>query len=128
MQLPRNIKNLQNAKNLRKNMTRYEKHLWYDFLRDYPIRFRRQEVIGNYIADFYCDKAKLIIELDGSQHYENKGIKKDKERTKYFESFEIEVIRFSNAEVFYRFDDVCNYINLIVQRRIKYLSDNKDNS
>lgn len=71
------------AKMLRKNMTKEERHLWYDFLRDYPIKFSRQKVLGKYIVDFYCAKAKLIIELDGSQHYEDKNIQADTERTEY---------------------------------------------
>ena len=70
-----------NARLLRKNMTKEEKHLWYDFLKDYPVRFLRQKVIDSYIVDFYCHSARLIIELDGSQHYEEKGLIKDKIRT-----------------------------------------------
>ena len=73
------------AKTLRKNMTKEEKHLWYDYLREYPIRFIRQKVIGKYIVDFYCAKAKLVIELDGSQHYDDKGIAKDTLRTEFLE-------------------------------------------
>ena len=69
------------AKQLRKEMTKEERHLWYDFLRSYPVRFLRQKVIDNYIADFYCYEARLIIELDGSQYYEDKGLLKDKIRT-----------------------------------------------
>ena len=71
------------AKQLRKEMTKEERHLWYDFLRGYPIRFSRQKVLGKYIADFYS--AKLVIELDGSQHYENDNMQKDTERTDFFE-------------------------------------------
>ena len=70
-----------NARALRKNMTKEEKHLWYDFLKTYPVRFLRQKVIDNYIVDFYCHSARLIIELDGSQHYEGKGLLKGKIRT-----------------------------------------------
>lgn len=76
-----NTKLTDSAKTLRKNMTKEERHLWYDFLRSYPVRFLRQKVIDNYIADFYCHEARLIIELDGSQHYEDKGLLKDKIRT-----------------------------------------------
>ena len=65
------------AKQLRKEMTREERHLWYDFLRSYPVRFSRQKVLGKYIADFYSAEAKLVIELDGSQHYEDRNVKKD---------------------------------------------------
>ena len=71
------------AKQLRKEMTKEERHLWYDFLRSYPVRFSRQKVLGKYIADFYCAEAKLVIELDGSQHYEDRNIKKDADRTAF---------------------------------------------
>ena len=73
------------AKQLRKEMTKEERHLWYDFLRNYPIRFSRQKVLGRYIADFYSAKAKLVIELDGSQHYESEAMEKDAERTEFLE-------------------------------------------
>jgi very-short-patch-repair endonuclease len=98
------------ARNLRRNMTKEEKHLWYDFLRDYPIRFRRQEIIGNYIADFYCDKAKLIVELDGSQHYAEENMREDADRTACFNGLGIEVIRFSNLDVVRNFEGVCTAI------------------
>ena len=80
-----NKDNIPLAKTLRKNMTPWERRLWYDFLRDYPVRFQRQKAIGNYIADFYCAKANLVIEIDGSQHYEDRGIEYDGQRTKYLE-------------------------------------------
>ncbi|MGM9632138.1 MAG: endonuclease domain-containing protein, partial [Eubacteriales bacterium] len=69
MSLDYNKKNITLAKNLRKNATPQENHLWYDFLSKYEVRFQRQKAIDNFIADFYCHKAKLIIEIDGSQHY-----------------------------------------------------------
>ncbi|MBQ9518178.1 MAG: DUF559 domain-containing protein, partial [Eubacterium sp.] len=65
-------------------MTREERHLWYDFLKGLPVTFNRQKVIGSYIADFYCASAKIIVELDGSQHYEEKGVNKDEKRDAYF--------------------------------------------
>ena len=83
MNYKHNTKLTSNARYLRKNMTKEEKHLWYDFLSGHKIRFLRQKVIDNYIVDFYCHKAKLVIELDGSQHYEEKGIKKDEIRTEW---------------------------------------------
>ena len=61
------------AKILRKNMTKEENHLWYDFLKSQPVTFKRQKVIGNYIVDFFCAEARLVIELDGSQHYNDAG-------------------------------------------------------
>lgn len=81
------------AKQLRKEMTKEERHLWYDFLRNYPIRFSRQKVLGRYIADFYSAKAKLVIELDGSQHYESEAMEKDAERTEFLEKYGLKIIR-----------------------------------
>ena len=74
MERKHNPKLVPSAKNLRKNMTNEERHLWYEFLRDYPLRFSRQKILGKYIVDFYCAKAKLVIEVDGSQHFETKGL------------------------------------------------------
>ena len=105
-----------NAKFLRKNMTKEERHLWYDFLRDYPIRFLRQKVIDNYIVDFYCHDARMIIELDGSQHYEQKGLLKDSIRTQRLEERDLTVIRIPNNAVNQNFNGVCEYIDLCVQR------------
>ena len=90
----------QNAKNLRKNMTKEERHLWYDFLKDYPVRFLRQKVIDQYIVDFYCHDAKLIIELDGSQHYDDMKKTKDAIRTDNLEKRGLSVIRIPNNEIF----------------------------
>ncbi len=100
-----------NAKILRKNMTKEERHLWYDFLKIYPVRFLRQKVIDNYIVDFYCHKARLIIELDGSGHYEEKGQLKDKIRTERIEKRNLTVIRIPNNEVNRNFEGVCAYID-----------------
>lgn len=82
------------AKKLRKEMTKEERHLWYDFLHDHPAHFRRQKVLGNYIADFYSAEAKLVIELDGSQHYEPDAAQKDTERTAFIEKYGLRVIAF----------------------------------
>jgi len=103
---------------LRKNMTKEERHLWYDFLRGYPVRFSRQKIIGNYIVDFYSAKANLVIELDGSQHYDEKGIAKDKERTKYLESQGLKIIRIPNNEINNNFYGVCEFI----ENEVKSLS------
>ena len=92
-------------------MTKEERHLWYDYLRGYPVRFIRQKIIGNYIVDFYCAKANLIIELDGSQHYAEAGIKRDTERTKYLESQGLRVIRIPNNEINNHFRGVCEFID-----------------
>ncbi|MBR4241661.1 MAG: endonuclease domain-containing protein [Eubacterium sp.] len=98
------------AQKLRKEMIKEERHLWYDFLKKLPITINRQKVIGNYIADFYCAGAKLIIELDGSQHYEEKGVQSDEKRTEYFNELGIRVLRYSNADIKYNFDGVCEDI------------------
>ena len=99
-----------NAKTLRKNMTKEERHLWYDFLKTLPMTVNRQKVIGNYIVDFYIASHKLVIELDGSQHYEDKGIENDKKRDEYLNSLGIKVLRYSNLDINQRFESVCQDI------------------
>ncbi len=111
-----------NARTLRKNMTKEERHLWYDFLKSYPVRFLRQKVIDNYIADFYCRSARLIIELDGSQHYEEKGLLKDKIRTERIEKRNLTVIRIPNNEVNRNFEGVCRYINNVAEESLRQSS------
>lgn len=108
-----------NAKVLRKNMTKEERHLWYDFLKNYPVRFLRQKVIDNYIVDFYCHKARIIIELDGSQHFEDKGLLKDKIRTDKIEERNLIVIRIPNNEVNKNFEGVCLYIDNTVKESLR---------
>ena len=102
------------ARELRRNMTKQEKHLWYDFLSTYPIRFQRQKAIGNFIADFYCHKAKLVIELDGSQHYTEDGLEYDMRRTEILSIFDLQVIRFTNYEIEHNFENVCKSIENIL--------------
>lgn len=109
------------ARALRKNMTKEERHLWYDFLRDYPIKFVRQKVIGKYIADFYSAKAKLIIELDGTQHYIESGLKKDTERTNFLEEYGLKVLRIPNNYVNQNFSGVCELIENTVNERTRTL-------
>ena len=110
-----------NAKNLRKNLTKEERRLWYDYLRTYPVKFLRQKIIGKYIVDFYCAKAKLIVELDGSQHYEEKGMEYDAERTAFLELYSIRVLRIPNNEVIQNFRGVCEYIDLAVRQSLSQL-------
>ena len=107
-----------NAKSLRKNMTKEERHLWYDYLRTYPVRFSRQKVLGKYIVDFYCAQAKLVIELDGSQHYEEEGVARDNLRTEYLKQFGLQVLRIPNNEVTNNFLGVCTYIDDNVKKAI----------
>ena len=109
------------AKELRKNMTKEERHLWYDFLRNYPIKFTRQKVLGKYIADFYCAKANLVVELDSAQHYEDLGLQNDEKRTQYLEQYGIKVIRISNLDVLKNFEGVCMYIDKAVKQSLSQL-------
>jgi len=111
MFIPYNKKLIPAARSLRKEMTPQEKHLWYKFLRNYPIKFYRQKIIKNFIVDFYCSQAKLIIELDGSQHYTEQGIAHDKERTIILESLNLRIVRFSNADIDKKFKSVCKIIH-----------------
>ncbi|MBQ3355898.1 MAG: endonuclease domain-containing protein [Oscillospiraceae bacterium] len=106
------------AKTLRKNMTKEERHLWYDFLKSYPVKFTRQKVLGKYIADFYSAQARLVIELDGSQHYDAVGEQKDAERTAYLEQYGLNVLRIPNNQINQRFREVCEYIDHIVKQRL----------
>ena len=106
------------AKQLRKEMTKEERHLWYDFLREYPIRFTRQKVLGKYIADFYCARAGLVVELDGSQHYEEEALAKDAERTAFLEVYKLRVLRIQNNEVNRNFEGVCLYIDGAVRQSL----------
>ena len=99
-----------NAKSLRKNMTKEERHLWYDFLKHLPITIHRQKVIGTYIVDFYIATAKIVIELDGSQHYEIEGMTRDAERDAYLQSQGITVLRYSNSDINQNFEGVCQHI------------------
>ena len=107
------------AQALRKNMTKEERRLWYEYLRLYPHRFRRQVAFGNYILDFYCAAAKLAVELDGSQHYEDEGQAYDLRRTAYLNRIGIQVLRFSNLDVLRNLEGVCQAIDLTVAQRIK---------
>ena len=107
------------AKDLRKNMTKEERHLWYDFLRAYPVRFSRQKVLGAFIVDFYCASAKIVVELDGSQHYEQEGMAKDEERTAFLRGYGLTVIRIPNNAVNQDFRGVCAYIDLAVKEALE---------
>ena len=92
--------------------------MWYQYLRRYPVQFRRQCMFGNYIVDFYCAKALLVVELDGSQHYDPAGMAQDASRTKYLESLGVQVLRFSNGDVNQNLPGVCQAIDLAVKQRL----------
>ena len=123
-QLPikKNNKLLNVARSLRRNMTRQEKHLWYDFLRHYPVKIYKQRIIDNFIADFYCHNARLIIELDGSQHYTEQGQLHDEARTEILEKYGLYVLRFSNKDIDDNFEGVCIMIDKIIRDRMESLS------
>ena len=121
MQYKHNPKLTSNAKELRKNMTKEERHLWYDFLKTYPIRFSRQKVLGKYIVDFYSAEAKIVIELDGSQHYDPENQIKDKERTDFLKQYGLRIIRIPNNEVMNNFLGVCEYIDAAVKQSLSQL-------
>ena len=109
------------AQQLRKEMTKEERHLWYDFLRAYPVRFSRQKVLGNYIADFYSAEAKLVIELDGSQHYEEENMEKDAARTAYLKGYGLRVVRIPNNEVSRNFRGGREYLDAAVKQSLRQL-------
>ncbi len=100
----------ENSQTLRREMTKEEKHLWYDFLKILPITVNRQKVIDRYIVDFYCAEANIVIELDGSQHYEKEAKEKDKIRDEYLSFLGIKVLRYTNLQINRHFDAVCRDI------------------
>ena len=99
-----------NAQTLRRNMTKEERRLWYGFLKSLPVTVNRQKTIGPYIVDFYCFSAGLVIELDGSQHYEAEGKLSDAARDDYLRSLGLRVLRYSNRDVDLNFRAVCEDI------------------
>ena len=103
---------------LRKNMTKEERKLWFEFLKPLPITFNRQKVLGNYIVDFYCASANLVIELDGSQHYDPDVIPYDQNRTNYLRQQGYLVLRFTNTDVTKEFRAVCERIDYAVRSRL----------
>ena len=121
MQRKHNKQLVPRAKHLRREMTKEERHLWYDFLRSYPVRFSRQKVLGKYIADFYSAEAKLVVELDGSQHYETEEMQNNADRTAFMERYGLRVIRIPNNEVSGNFRGVCEYIDAAVKQSLSQL-------
>ena len=115
---PYNKTNISRAKQLRKNMTPWERKLWYEYLRYYPVRFQRQKAIGNYIVDFYCAKAQLVVELDGGGHYTPEQVEKDRIRTEELEQMRLQVIRICNLDIDKNFSGVCEFIDLSVQKSL----------
>ena len=118
MSLEYNNKNIVLAKQLRNNATKEENHLWYDFLSKYKVRFQRQKAIDNFIADFYCHKARLVIEIDGSQHFSKEGKVRDEFRTEILQEYNLKVIRFTNIQVNENFEGVCGYIDKVISEAL----------
>ena len=108
-----------NARKLRREMTPQERKLWYLFLRKYPVKIYKQRIIGPYIVDFYCASAKLVIEIDGSQHYDEEGRAYDATRSAYLQELGLRVVRYSNEDINERFDRVCESIQAHIQKSEK---------
>ncbi len=100
-------------------MTPHERKLWYLFLRKYPVKIYKQRIVGSFIVDFYCASAGLVIELDGSQHYEPQGLTYDAERSRFLTGLGLEVLRFSNRDIDVNFSDVCTQIDYTIQKRLQ---------
>ena len=115
--LPKDNTQLENARRLRREMTAHERKLWYLFLRKYPVKIYKQRIIGRFIVDFYCASAKVVIEVDGSQHYDLQGMAYDAERSAFLTALGLKVLRFSNREIDRDFCGVCTQIDLTIQKR-----------
>ena len=118
MTIPKNDELLPRARALRREMTAQERRLWYCFLRTYPVKIYKQRIIGDYIADFYCASAKVVIELDGSQHFEPGGHRYDEKRDRFMRDLGLQVLRFSNYEINTYFDRVCESIDRTIRSRL----------
>ncbi len=117
MSVQKNDKLLSQARELRRDMTPQERKLWYLFLRKYPVKVYKQRIIDSFVVDFYCASAKLVIELDGSQHYTHQGQEYDAKRSASLSQYGLKVLRFSNTDVDQRFDEVCEKIHTTIQDR-----------
>ena len=118
--IPKNNAMLPRARELRKNMTPHERKLWYLFLRGYPIKIYKQRIIGPFVVDFYCASARVVIELDGLQHYTNQGAAYDMERSAFLKSLGLLVLRFTNQQIDDEFDIVCQSIDHAIQERRRH--------
>jgi len=119
MNIPKDNKKLEIAKHLRREMTPHERKLWYLFLQKHPVKIYKQRIIDKYIVDFYCASAKLVIELDGSQHYDTQALADDANRTAALEKYGLKVIRYSNREIDREFPAVCEQIDMLIKQRQK---------
>jgi len=119
MTIPKDNSQLENARRLRREMTPLERKIWYLFLRNYPVKIYKQRIIGRFIVDFYCASAQLVIEVDGSQHYEPQGMAYDSERSEFLEALGLKILRFSNRDIDRDFRGVCEQIDIIIQNRLQ---------
>ena len=119
MTIPKDNSQLENARGLRREMTPHERKLWYLFLRKYLVKIYKQRIIGRFIVDFYCASAKLVIEVDGSQHYAPQGMAYDEERSLFLSALGLEVLRFSNRDIDREFRGVCEQIDITIQNRLQ---------
>ena len=119
MTIPKDNSQLENARRLRREMTSHERKLWYLFLRKYPVKIYKQRIIGKFIVDFYCASAKLVIEVDGFQHYEPQGMAYDAERSAFLSALGLNVLRFSNRDIDRDFRGVCEQIDMTIQKRLQ---------
>lgn len=122
MPVMKNNQLLSRARELRRDMTPHERKLWYLFLRKYPAKIYKQRIIDSFIVDFYCARAKLVIEVDGSQHYTPQGMAYDNERTTMLSTYGLTVLRFTNYDIDHHFDAVCRAIDNEIQTRISMTS------
>ncbi len=112
----------ESAKFLRNNMTKEEKHLWYDYLRKCPVKFSRQKILERYIADFYSAEANIVIELDGAQHFEKENRIYDEKRTEFLEKYGLKIIRIPNGEINNNFEGICKYLDKQIEQSLSQLS------
>ena len=119
MTIPKDNSQLENARRLRREMTPHERKLWYLFLRKYPVKIYKPRIIGRFIVDFYCASAKLVIEVDGFQHYEPQGMSYDADRSVFLSALGLEVLRFSNRDIDRDFPGVCEQIDIAIQNRLQ---------
>ena len=119
MTIPKDNSQLENARRLRREMTPHERKLWYLFLCKYPVKIYKQRIIGKFIVDFYCASAQLVIEVDGSQHYEPQGMAYDQERSAFLSALGVAVLRFSNRDIERDFRGVCEQIDITIQNRLQ---------
>ncbi|MES2766551.1 MAG: endonuclease domain-containing protein [Bacteroidota bacterium] len=115
---PYNPDLVERAKELRKNMTKAERKLWYEFLKNHKFVFLRQRPIDNFILDFYCSELNLAIEVDGDSHYSTDAIEYDNYRTDILKGYDITVLRFTNDDVLKNFDGVCQRIDEFLKTSI----------